>query len=110
MGLNRYKKSRLWLGGSLRYPGVLFHSHRCHPNRKLILNNKDHNKDDDNNRESLVWVHVLNISLDYRPNRDFVKGFGWNSGNGIILISEALHETFIAFYHRFLSTLLMWRG
>jgi hypothetical protein len=59
----------------LRLPGVLlFHSDRCHPNRKLILNNKDRNKDDDNQGNGQIWIHVLWISLDYRQNRDFVKG------------------------------------
>ena len=41
------------------YSGVLlFHSHLCHPNGKLILNNKDRKKDDNNKGEAEDWVHI----------------------------------------------------
>jgi hypothetical protein len=41
------KESRLWLGGSLvLLSGVLSDFHLGHPNHELILNNKDHKKDD----------------------------------------------------------------
>jgi len=41
------------------YLGVLLlHSHLCHPNRKLILNNKDRKKDDNNKGEAEIRTHV----------------------------------------------------
>ena len=41
------------------YAGVLLlHSHRCHPNHKLILNNKDCKKDDNNKGEIEDWIHM----------------------------------------------------
>jgi hypothetical protein len=45
---SRYKKEPPVVRAALCfYSGVLFfHSHLCHPNQKLILNNKDDKKDD----------------------------------------------------------------
>jgi hypothetical protein len=37
----------------------LLHLHLCHPNHKLILNNKDRKKDD-NNKDRRNRVHVSN--------------------------------------------------
>ena len=57
------------------YLGVcLLHSHRCHPNRKWILNNKDRKKDDDNESEKICVHLALGISPDYRQKQESVKG------------------------------------
>ena len=63
------KKAARGQGGSLRSLSDLLYSHRCHPNRKLILNNKDR-KDDYNNGEREDRVHGLVISVDYRLIRE----------------------------------------
>ena len=52
----------------------LLSSHRCHPNRKLILNNKDRNKDDNKGEIKHGWIHGLLISSDYMQKRKSVKG------------------------------------
>lgn len=53
---------------------LFFHSHLRHPNHKQVLNNKDHNKDDDKG-EADDRVHLaVGISPDYRLIRKFVKG------------------------------------
>ncbi|GAB4463656.1 MAG: hypothetical protein Kow0070_24520 [Anaerolineales bacterium] len=52
----------------------LLHSHRCHPNHKQVLKNKDRNKDD-NKGEAENAVHLAwDISPDYRQKTKFVKG------------------------------------
>lgn len=50
------KKSRPWLGRLSFSLSDLFHSHRCHPNRKQSFNNKDYNKDD-NKGETEDGIH-----------------------------------------------------
>ena len=69
----RYKKSRPWLGRLSFSLSELFHSHRCHPNRKLSFNNKDDSKDD-NKGEAVEHTHGFLISPDYRRKRKSVKG------------------------------------
>jgi len=65
-GIAGIKKAALWLGGSRLFRvGVLLRSHLCHPNHKLILNNKDR-KDDYKDETEQICIHrVIKISLDY---------------------------------------------
>ena len=55
---SRYKKEPPVVRAALCfYSGVLvLHSHLCHPNRKLILNNKDDKQDD--NKGEADHIHV----------------------------------------------------
>ena len=76
----RYKKSRPWLGRLSFSLSDLFHSHRCHPNRKKSFNNKDYNKDD-NKGEAEDGTHRLLVSPDYRRKRQFVKGEDFRIGH-----------------------------
>ena len=52
---------------------LFLHSHRCHPNRNQVLNNKDHNNDD-NKGEAEDRTHLgLRYFADYRQIRKLVK-------------------------------------
>ena len=56
---------------------VLLYSHSCHPNRKLILNNKDR-KEDDNYDGEKRYIHWLKV---FRP----IIGRNENPSRGKIL-------------------------
>jgi hypothetical protein len=48
----RKQKSHPWLGGLCFFmPVCLFRSHRCHPNRQLVLKIKDRNNNDKDEAE-----------------------------------------------------------
>lgn len=67
----------------------LFHSHRCQSNHKQVLNNKDHNKDDDKG-EAKNAVHLaLGISPDYRLFRKSVKG---QFSDSVMLVSGSARQ------------------
>ena len=53
---------------------ILSHRHLCHPNRKLVLNNKDYDQYDNKGEGEQGCKHFgVEISLDYRPINQFVK-------------------------------------
>ena len=84
--LNWYKKSRPWLGRLSFSLSDLLYSHRSHPNRKLILNNKDHKYYYNNGEAEQRCIHWLVTSPDYRRKRKSVKGGDFRFGQ-----KERLH-------------------
>ena len=50
---------------------ALLYSHLRHPNQKQVLNNKDRNKDDYNDKGEVGGIHNVGFELssrDYMPN------------------------------------------